>query len=56
MAAAALESALINIEVNRALITDESVRKALAGEIETAGPAPLRAAQIVSSVREAIRG
>jgi formiminotetrahydrofolate cyclodeaminase len=56
MAAAALESALINIEVNRALITDQSVRDALAAEIEAAGPAHARAAKIVSSVRKAISG
>jgi formiminotetrahydrofolate cyclodeaminase len=56
MAAAALESALINIEVNRALITDEGVRDALAGEIEAAEPAHARAAEIASSVRKAIRG
>jgi len=56
VAAAALESALINIEVNRALIKDEGVRDALAGEIEAAGPAHARAAEIVSSVRRTISG
>ena len=56
MAAAALDSALINIEVNRALITDTNVRQALADEMEAAGPARSRAAGIVSSVRGAISG
>jgi formiminotetrahydrofolate cyclodeaminase len=54
MAAAALESAVINIEVNRALITDGSVRESLAGEIEAAAPALTRAAEIVDGVRKAI--
>jgi len=56
LAAAALESALVNIEVNRALISDPGTRDALASEIAAVGPRQVRAAEIVSSVRETISG
>ena len=51
LARAALESAIVNIEINRSSITDEDVRRELAQTVETLHASVSRADEITASVR-----
>jgi formiminotetrahydrofolate cyclodeaminase len=51
LARAALESAIVNIEINRSLITDEDVRLELAEAVESLEASMTRADEITASVR-----
>jgi methenyltetrahydrofolate cyclohydrolase len=53
-AKAALESAIVNIEINEHMITDESTKKALNTAVRSAEASMVRASKIIAIVRERI--